>query len=104
MPNKYRARRTEYKGQVYDSKREAHRAMELDLLVRAGQIVGWARAEKFTLSVNGIKVCTYKPDFHVLGLEGEWFEDVKGVIARHSKIQMKLFEALHPGVVLKIVK
>lgn len=103
--NKYGAKRTVYNGQTYDSKREAARAAELDLLVKARELRGWFRPETIPLVVNGIKVCGYRPDFHVIRGDGDWWlEDVKGTIAAHSRIKMDLFRALNPGVVLKVIK
>ena len=36
--NKFGAKRTDYGGRMYDSKKEAGRAYELDMIQRAGQI------------------------------------------------------------------
>jgi hypothetical protein len=102
--NKYSAKRTAYKGEMYDSRREAARAAELDLLLMAGQIIEWSRPETIPLLVNGVLVCGYRPDFYVKAKDGEWYEDVKGVVAQHSRIKMKLFQALFPELTLKVIR
>ena len=43
MVNKYGAKKTEYRGVVYDSKWEAQKAYELDMLQRAGKITDLQR-------------------------------------------------------------
>ena len=47
--NKFHAIKTEYKGVVYDSKWEAQRAYELDMLERAGKIKDLERQKRFIL-------------------------------------------------------
>src|SRR5215475_11708938 len=46
-PNKYRAVPTQYGGVRYDSKAEAERAAQLDLMVRAGEVKFWVRQVTF---------------------------------------------------------
>lgn len=47
IKSKYRAKKTEYNGVMYDSKKEAKRAIELDFLQDAGMITGLQRQVKF---------------------------------------------------------
>ena len=61
--NKYGAVKTTYNGVVYDSKAEAHRAQELDIMQRAGYITDVQRQTKFPVVINGVKVFTYIADF-----------------------------------------
>ena len=68
--------RTEYKGETYDSKAEADRAKELDLLKAVGQVWCWYRQPVFHL---GCPENTYRADFLVIDKEGVHVEDVKGV-------------------------
>jgi len=88
-PNKYHAERTLYEGQWYDSKREARHAQELDLSMRAGLILWWARSPVFPLP-GGV---SYKADFVVVDADGiPHIEDVKGFktpIYRRNKKQVK---------------
>ena len=64
--NKYHAKRTTYDGSMFDSKREASKAWELDQLLKAKEIKGWSKQHKIELyGLNGGKICTYKIDFAV---------------------------------------
>lgn len=74
-PNKYHAKRTEYAGVTYDSKAEAIRAKQLDLLKRAGEIAAWARQWLFILGPDW----KWSADFVVTDTSGKlWAEEVKG--------------------------
>jgi len=75
-PSKYRATRKEYDGITYDSKAEAARAAELDVLLRVGEITLWLRQPRVRLGGGRVP---YTPDFFVLAApSAAWFEDVKG--------------------------
>jgi len=63
-PRKYRNTPTVYRGREYDSAREAQYAAELDLRVKAGEIVGWV--PQFPVPLEG---GTYVADFLVIGLD-----------------------------------
>ena len=60
-PRKYRNTPTVYRGREYDSAREAQYAAELDLRVKAGEIVGWV--PQFPIPLEG---GTYVADFLVI--------------------------------------
>lgn len=72
-----------YDGVVYASKAEARRASELNLLIRAGEIVGWWAQPTFRL---GCPENRYRADFIVVQHSSPdhfhrpliWVEDVKG--------------------------
>lgn len=91
---KYHAQRTEYGGHVYDSKAEATRAMELDMMMRGGVIQGWLRQVRVALGPD----FNTTVDFLVLALDGgspcprAWVEEVKGMETR----QFKKAKALWP--------
>lgn len=40
---KYGNIKTEYKGGTFDSKKEARKAQELDLLVKSGELLNWEK-------------------------------------------------------------
>ena len=85
--SKYGNRRTSYGGHTYDSQREANRAAELDMLIRAGEIAGYARQVGFQLP-GGIE---YRADFVVLNLDGTYkIEDAKGVRTQVYKLKKRL--------------
>jgi len=69
--NKFKAVKQTYNGFSYDSKKEANKAFELDMLVKAGEIKTWTRQDRIELrGENGGLVCHYKPDFTVYHLDG----------------------------------
>ena len=99
MSNKYKARKTEIDGILFDSKREAARYQELRLLVRAGLICELESQKKFDLIVNDQKVCSYYADFMYYDKEKEcWIvEDVKGGKATQTpvyRLKKKLMKAV----------
>lgn len=66
---KHRNILTEYNGIKYHSKKEAEFAMQLDVRLRAKDIVAWSSQVKYTIEVNGQKICDYFLDFEV------WYPD-----------------------------
>jgi hypothetical protein len=86
--SKYGNKRTLYQGVVYDSQKEASRAVELDLLKQAGEVLCWVPHVMFPLS----KGVSYEADFVVVYTD--WHvevEDVKGVKTQAYRIKKKLF-------------
>ena len=86
--SKYGNKRTLYQGVVYDSQKEASRAVELDLLKQAGEVLCWVPHVLFPLA-KGIK---YEADFVIVW--HDWsvtIEDVKGVRTKEYRIKAKLF-------------
>lgn len=103
--SKYRARKTEYGGQTYDSAAEAQYAERLELRRLAGDIRWWTRAAPIVLVPGKRKDrITYKPDFWVVGADGSgWFVDVKGVVLPIFRIKLKLLRHVRPDIRLLIV-
>ena len=97
--NKYNAKKTTVDGIVFDSAKEARRYSELRVLERAHQIMDLRLQEKFTLTVNGIKIASYIADFVYLDYHGKTIvEDVKSEpTAKKSdfRMKMKLMRAIH---------
>ena len=94
---KYNSRVTVYDGVKYHSALEAKRAAQLDLLVKAGEVLYWCRQPQFVLG-NGV---TYKADFIVWYADGEGIgevEDIKGMsqseFIRTEKMLKKRFPDL----------
>ncbi len=78
-PNKYLARKTEYRGNTYDSKAEAEYAMNLDYQKKVGVIVGWTRQVRYKLVVNEVPLGAYVLDFRIDLPDGsQRYVDVKG--------------------------
>ena len=106
MKNKYYAKKTEYKGVVYDSKYEASRAYELDMLERAGRIKDLERQVRFILQegfVNNrgekVRPISYIADFvYTVKCGARVVEDTKSPATRTEvyRIKKKMFEYKYP--------
>ena len=94
MSNKYGARRTYSAlcGRTFDSKLEARRGEELELLQKAGEISGLEFQVKFQLTSNGIRPkVTYTADFkykELTGLRRIIHEDSKGVLTEATRVRI----------------
>ena len=111
--NKYGAKKTEYNGVVYDSKREASYAQELDLKKNekqpAERVVHVERQWRIRLNVNDVKICDHIIDFWVEYADGHIeLVEVKGYETAVWKIKRKLLEATflkeHPKIEYIIIK
>lgn len=79
MTNKYNAKKTEYKGVIFDSRKEAEFSMFLDSEQQAGRIHGYNTQVRFPIEINGKKCFTYILDFEVLNKDDTIsYIDVKG--------------------------
>lgn len=101
---KYGNRKTVVDGITFDSKREAKRYGELKLLLQAGLIRDLSIHKRYTLIVNGHKVCTYEADFDYFDVrKGEWVtEDAKGFRTREYLLKKKLLFALSGVKVVEV--
>lgn len=101
--HKFRNVPTVVDGVRFDSKREARRWGELQLMERANLIADLKRQVPFALDVNGHHVCKYVADFTYLEGSGAGLtvEDVKGVQTPEFKLKSKLMKAVH-GVEIKL--
>jgi len=83
-----------------DSKFEAGKAQELELLLKAGEIKSFQEQVKIPLVVNGFHICNYYIDFVVKHNDGEIeYVETKGYATDVWKLKWKIFEALYdlPG-------
>ena len=100
--SKYGAKKVNYNGIVFDSKKEANRYRELLLLERAGAITGLRLQVKYELipsqKIDGKVVerpCSYVADF-VYQQDGKTVvEDTKGVRTEAFKIKKKMMLWFH---------
>ena len=118
--SKYNAKKVEYKGMTFDSKRELKRYKELELLQEAGEISNLQRQVKYvlipaqreadTIGVKGgvkkgkviERECAYTADF-VYEEGGETVvEDSKGFKTKDYSIKRKLMLYVH-GIKIKEV-
>lgn len=103
--SKYGAVRTEYGGQLFDSRAEALYAGSLDVLRAAGVLRSWCRPAPVVLldAPKARDRITLRPDFHCVGADGsEWWVDVKGVWTPVFKLKLKLWKARYPERELRI--
>lgn len=100
---KYRNQPVTVGGARFDSKREAARWQELQLLARAGAITELQRQVRYPLTVNGVTIGTYTADF-VYQEDGQTVvEDTKGVITREFRRTAKLMRAIH-GIAIRVTR
>ena len=99
-----------YNGSVFDSRKEALYAAELDLLKKArlqrDRVVKVERQVNVDLIVNGKKVCRIIPDFRVTFADGrvEWHEiKSHGTMTPVYRVKKKLFEALFPKEIYRVI-
>jgi hypothetical protein len=81
--NKFNAKKTEYNGDMYDSKKEAEYARELDLAMHAvdekDRVKRWERQLRFRVKIEGVYFTTYVLDFMVVYADNRVeYIDVKG--------------------------
>ena len=96
--NKYHALSKQYCGVTYHSALEAGQAAELDLRVKAGELVRWERQNKIEMYVYGMKVATYFIDFVLYFPDGtREFLECKGLELPAWQLKWALFEALVAG-------
>ena len=99
--SKYHNIKTEADGIAFDSKLEAKRYRELQMLQRAGEIQGFALQPSFLFS-SGVR---YRPDFIICGKDGQIYcEDAKGHKTKEFIIKQKIWESEYPWMQLRIVE
>lgn len=107
MPSKYGNIKTDYKGQRFDSKKEAGYAQLLDTLKRAknrrDRVYSYETQIPFQIILNGKPICKYIADFRVNYEDGrEEIVDVKGKKTDVYKIKKKLVEAQYGIEIVEI--
>lgn len=113
--SKYKAQRTEYGGRTYASKREAAYAKQLDAMKQArggDRVTEWTPQVRVPLKVRSdspphreVLICHYVVDFAVTFGDGRVeYHEVKGFETDVWILKKKLFEALYPEMVLKVVR
>ena len=96
---KYGNRKTAHAGRVFDSQREANRFAELDLMLRAGEIVCLALQVPFQLSPT----VRYVADFVYRTRAGIWVvEDAKGARTKEYSVKKRLMKDL-VGIEIMVV-
>lgn len=108
MQAKYFNHKTVYNGRVYDSKKEAKRAYELEMLQRAGLISNLEKQKVFELQpsfkINGKteRAITYLADFVYIKDGKTIVEDVKSAITKSLpvfRIKKKMLLYKYPDII-----
>lgn len=100
---KYRNRKTEVDGFVFDSKREANRYLQLKLLEKAGEIRDLVLQPCFDLIVQGGKVVgKYYADFQYRAGDKVVIEDAKGVRTAVYRLKKKIVESVHNIKIIEV--
>lgn len=105
---KYNAKTCQYNGSIYHSRLERDYAVKLDTCRKArgrDRVMNWERQVKVALDVNGKHIANYYIDFVVDYQDGrtEWVE-VKGFRTPEWQLKAKLFKALYPDRIYRIVE
>ena len=108
--SKYRAKKTEYQGIVFDSQKEADAYVELMLMKKAGIVTEVELQPVFTLQPaftkggQNYRAIKYQADFKVTYKAGYTeIIDVKGYETDVFKIKRKLFEYKYSDLTLKLI-
>ena len=109
--HKYNAQPTEIDGIRFDSKREAQRYQELQMLAAAGEIHALQLQPRFELQPafedsqgKRHRAIHYVADFQYVENGSVIVEDTKGMETAVFKLKKKLFLFTYPDVELRIVK
>jgi hypothetical protein len=100
--NKYNAIKQTYNGEIFDSKKELNRFMELEILLRAREISDLEVHPKFDLMVNGVKIGRYTADFRYKKGSDFIVEDVKSraTKTRDYVLRKKILATYDPPVII----
>lgn len=89
---------TEYRGGRFQSKKEARKAMELDMMKKGKAIKDWKPQHRLSLDVNGVHIANYYVDFMITHNDGsiEYLE-IKSYITKTPvwRLKWKLSQALY---------
>lgn len=102
--NKFGAKKVQADGYTFDSKAEALRYDELQLLEKIGRIQNLEVHPEFVVIVKGAQVCKVLMDFRYWDDPSEMFiiEDVKGKDNAMSRLKRKLVEAQY-GIKVRLI-
>ncbi|MHA2039079.1 MAG: DUF1064 domain-containing protein [Promethearchaeota archaeon] len=109
VKNKYRAKKTDYRGHTYDSKKEADYAKGLDLAMQSGSElapISWERQIKLNVRINDKHICYYVVDFIVTYSDRVEYIDVKGYkkgcAYQMFRLKKKMVEAFHGIEIIEV--
>jgi len=101
-------RRTLYQGRWFDSRLEQRYAQYLDLMKRVegpDQVLDVKYQVTVRLDVGEHHICNYRADFRVTFADGRVeYHETKGFETEVWKIKERLFRALRPNEVLRVIR
>ena len=103
LKNKYRNKKSEYEGIIFDSKGERDRYIFLKRMESLGLIQDLKRQVTFKLFANEKLICKLIADFRYNKNNIDVVEDYKGLLTPVFRLKQKLFKANY-GFDIKIVK
>jgi hypothetical protein len=93
--NKYGAVSSIYNGILYDSKKEAGYAAELNLRLKAGDIKDWERQFKISFDGPGGHICNHYVDFKIYHKDGSVeLVEIKGFQTPEWRLKRNMIDAL----------
>jgi len=98
--SKYRNKKTEVDGIVFDSQKEASRYLDLKMLEVLGEIKNLELQPKYEFVLNKQKICTYRADFRYVENGATVVEDVKGFKTSMYRLKARMMKAFH-GIIVK---
>ena len=100
--NKYNAIKQTYKGEVFGSKIELNRFVELEHLLTERKIFNLETHPRFDLMVNGVKIGRYTADFRYNKGNEVVVEDVKSKATktRDYMLRKKILATYDPPVII----
>jgi hypothetical protein len=109
QPVKYGNRKVVLDGESFDSKAEANRYQQLQVLQRAGQISDLTRQVSFVLAPKTViqgkakRSLIYRADFAYIENGQRIVEDVKGMLTAIYKVKRHLMKTVH-GIEIRETK
>jgi hypothetical protein len=101
--NKFHAKRCTLDGHSFDSMAERGRYCDLVLMQKAGEISDLRVHPKYELTIGGVKIGTFTPDFRYQNATGTLvIEDVKGTMTQAASLRIRVFEACY-GLTVTII-
>jgi hypothetical protein len=91
------------KGHRHDSVGEAAYCNQLQLLLKAGEIIDIEYQKTFDLCIDGKKICGHRVDFLVTMPDGsKCVHEYKGFATQLWALKKKMFEACYPEIEYKV--
>lgn len=105
LNHKYNAQKSVCQsGHTHPSNGEAHYCDVLRLKKKAGEIKDYEIQINHSLFVNGKKITVMRIDFKIINSDDSFeYHEYKGVFTKDFLIRKKLFEAINPNIIYKII-